>query len=208
MVFSKLSPRGLSCVFGATMLLFLPGLAGAVSYVGLGGGMSPHINTTVVSNYATGLDTVKFRGGYGFEAQFGWEAAPWIDIEGALRYHLSGKTDTLRADREIVSGLDIIGAEGGIRLHPRRGWSNSGPYLRGGIGSFSTTLSLDRGAASQNGEPALGYYAGIGYVREISGSWGVDLRATYIRFNAFDMNADGRKFRAGFLAVTASLVVF
>ena len=131
-----------------------------------------------------------------------------IDIEGALRYHLSGTSDTLRTDREIVSGLDIIGAEGGIRLHPRRGWSNSGPYLRGGIGSFSTTLSLDKGAASQNGEPALGFYAGIGYVHEISGSWGVDLRATYIRFNAFDMNADGRKFRAGFLAVTASLVVF
>ncbi len=207
MILSKSFRRKCICVSSAALLM-LPGVAAAVSYVGLGGGMSPHINTTVISNYTSGMDTVKFRGGYGFEAQFGWEAAPWIDIEGALRYHLSGTSDTLRTDREIVSGLDIIGAEGGIRLHPRRGWSNSGPYLRGGIGSFSTTLSLDKGAASQNGEPALGFYAGIGYVHEISGSWGVDLRATYIRFNAFDMNADGRKFRAGFLAVTASLVVF
>lgn len=191
----------------ATLLLVTPN-ASAISYVGLGGGLAPQIDTRLITHYTAGPETVKFSMGSSFEAQFGWEAAPWIDMEGALRYHGFSRTDTLRTDRETVSGLDVIAAEGGIRLHPRRGWSNSGPYIRGGLGSFSPTVSLDKGDGSVNGDPVLGYYFGAGYLYEVSSSWGLDIRATYLRARAFNKDVDGRNLQLGSLAVTLSVIIF
>jgi len=153
-------------------------------------------------------ETLRVRTGYGFEAQFGWEAAPWIDIEGALRYHIFSRRDTLRSDRDTVTGHEVIGFEGGIRAHPRRGITNSMPYVRGGLGSFSPTIKLNNGQATISGDPVLGYYVGIGYVHEMSSMWGFDVRATAIVYNAFNQQDQGVELHGAILALSLSVIVF
>lgn len=181
--------------------------AWATSYVGLGGGATPHIATEIITQYSTGPETLHVNTGYGFEAQFGWEALPWIDIEGALRYHLFSRGDSATYVRITPTGHDLIGFEGGIRVHPRRTVTNSIPYIRFGLGSYSPSLTLNDGSTT-SGDPVLGYFVGLGYVYEVSSSWGVEVRATAVMYNAFTPEEHGVELKAGILSVSAAIIIF
>ncbi len=189
----------------------LAGSAGATSYVGFGGGYSLPAGTEVLGyvyneeNVVTQIDTITFDPGWAFEAQFGWEANPWVDFEGALRYH----TFTTPADSlDDISGYETIGFEGGVRFHPRRGFSNSAPYLRMGVGSYSPSIEFKDGKGAISNQTTLGYYAGLGYVHELSSKIGLDLRGTVNVFNAFDADSHGVELRSVFYTISLSLIIF
>ena len=183
------------------------GAVRAASYVGVGAGATPHVDTQIITQFSTGPETLNVKTGYGFEAQFGWEAFPWVDVEGALRYHLFSRGDSATYLRVTPTGHDAIGFEGGLRLHPRRGVTNSMPYLRFGIGSYSPTIGLSNGETI-SGDPVLGYFVGLGYVYEVSSFWGLDLRASGVVYNAFNAEQNGIELKAAILAITLSVIIF
>jgi hypothetical protein len=180
--------------------------ARAASYIGFGAATGIPVNTKATS-FDTDTVMRTAKPGYGGEAQFGWETAPWIDIEGALRYHHFGFSGSDPDSVVFIRSYTLVGFEGGIRVHPRRGLTNSMPYVRLGLGSFSPSIDLSNGSAIGNAT-TLGAFVGIGYTREISSSYGIDVRATGILFNAFNPSSDALKLKSRFIAIAASLVVF
>jgi len=204
------SPRRARGIYAAVALVlaFGAGKAHGVSYVGLGGGATPAYRTRIISYYPTEPETLRVHTGYGFEAQFGWEAAPWVDIEGALRYHILTSGDSAAYVLTTPTGHDIVGFEGGVRFHPRRGVTNSIPYVRLGLGSYSPTVKLNEGLDNLSTDPVLGYYAGIGYVYEVTSVWGIDLRASAVVYNAFNEAEHGIRLHAALVAVTLSVIIF
>lgn len=193
----------------AVTLLFFAEKAEAVSYIGLGGGLSPSFGSEVrVFHNNAEFDTASFGVGYGLEAQFGWESAKYIDVEGALRYHSFSRKITIVEDLPQPSSYTIIGFEGGVRLHPERGFTNSAPYIRGGIGSYTPNIILDKGDISQSNDNGIGYYIGVGYTYEMSSKIGIDVRATMVTFNAFGGEHDFVGLRSRFFSILASVIVF
>ena len=196
--------------FGCGLLLVLTlgvGSTQAASYVGLGGGVTPHLGTRIITHYETGPESLSVKTGYGFEAQFGWEGVPWIDIEGALRYHLFTCGDSAVYTRATPIEHELVGFEGGIRVHPRRGVSNSMPYVRLGLGSYSPSIKLSDGETI-SGDPVLGYFVGLGYVYEVSGFWGVDVRATAVVYNAFNPEESRVRLKAALISLSTAVIIF
>jgi hypothetical protein len=195
------------------LLLLFAGQSGAVSYIGVGAGPSFHegigSEQYVFDFEAETIDSFagSFGTGWGIEAQFGWEVAPWVDVEGAMRYNRFSRSDTVTT-RSYVKGYDVIGFEGGIRLHLRRHITNSTPYIRGGVGSYSSTSILEPGG-DLSIDPVLGYYVGVGYMHEITGSVGFDIRATALFFDAKTFQYDtGVRLRGEFYSLVLSIIAF
>jgi len=205
-----MSRSALTIAVGA-MLVLAAGVrpAGATAYIGVGGGVTPHVDTKIYyyGYHGDTPDTLRVSPGYGFEAQFGWESAPWVDIEGCLRYHGFNVTGAPSPDSSTVTHYSAVGFEGGVRLHPRRGLTNSAPYVRFGIGSYSPSLTLSHGDGTLSNDTRVGYFVGIGYTLERTSSYGLDLRATMVRFTSFGAD-QGVKLDSGFLSVALSVVVF
>ena len=191
--------------------VLIAGEAGATSYVGFGGGYSVPAGAEVWGHIynddgvVTQIDTITFDPGWAFEAQFGWEANPWVDFEGALRYH---KFTSPADSADDISAYETIGFEGGVRFHPRRGFSNSGPYLRMGVGSYSPSIEFKDGMSGLSNQTTLGYYAGLGYVHELTSKLGADLRGTVVVYNAFRPETHGVELRSVFYAISLSLIIF
>ncbi len=185
--------------------------ANAVSYIGFGGGFAPHVSTEGVrTSYDSDLgvthrDSFELGSGWSIEAQFGWEMAPWVDAEGAMRYHRAARSDTSTLQVSI-DNYELIGFEGGLRLHTRRYITNTTPYLRLGVGSYSTTLNHRESSDNIGFDPTLGYFIGAGYTYEVSSKFGVDARASLI---VYDVNESSLlKMDAVLLSVVVSLIIF
>jgi hypothetical protein len=202
-----------ACVTG--LLLLASGTAFATSYVGFGGGLgSPQSSSAVTDVYLRDSDTwvvdsVGFDLGWLAEAQFGWEANAWMDFEGALRFHkFYRETGTVPDPKHPrVDGFSLVGFEGGLRLRTQRGFTNTVPYIRGGVGSYSPSVDYDNGQSVSN-VTLIGYYVGVGYIQEINSKIGMDIRVTWINFDAFDRNRHSVELQANFVAIALSLIVF
>ena len=184
----------------------------ATSYVGLGGGPATDFGTEITT-LGSIADTLGDLGvGYGLEAQFGWESAKWIDIEGALRYSTFSMDHALPnvgdGDADVITGYSLIGFEGGIRVHMERVLTNTTPYIRGGLASYSPSIELNGGGRQISNDTVLGYYFGVGYAWEFSSSLGLDVRATVMQLNAFGEPEWDVKLKARTVSIALSLIIF
>ena len=138
--------RSTAVLFASLAVCLAVPSAHAVSYIGVGGGYAPHLATKGIrlawdsDLEVTHSDSFDIGTGWAVLGQFGWELAPWVDAEGAMRYHRASRSDTSSMDVAVKS-YELIGFEGGIRIHPRRYITNTAPYIRLGVGSYSTTLN-------------------------------------------------------------------
>jgi hypothetical protein len=194
------------------VLLLATTSARATTYVGIGAGPAIGIGTSIVTFHTNGRDTLTSLGtGWDAEAQFGWESNPWVDFEGALRYalfdldYLPPSSENPSGDR--ITSYSVVGFEGGIRVHLERIFTNTTPYIRGGMASYSPTVELNSTRTIGN-DTAMGYYVGLGYVHEISGSFGIDVRATMTRFTAFGEQEWLVDLKSSVLVIGVSLVIF
>ena len=199
------------------IVAFAAGKATATTYVGFGAGPAfggaarivTHGSTTEgpVSDTLNGLAM-----GYGVEAQFGWESAKWIDFEGALRYNafsLNHEAAPVEgSDPEYITSYSLVGFEGGIRVHMERILTNSTPYIRGGLASYSPSIEFNHGSRTISNDTVLGYYVGLGQVLEINSAIGVDVRATFAQFYAFSKREWGMNLRSSLLTVAIALIIF
>lgn len=197
-------------VIGAFILFAGAANSHALSYVGFGGGYSASFTNFILdyTDEEAGYDTVSFGGGFSAEAQFGWEINRYTDMEGALRYHDFSRTPVAGESTRQPTGFRSVGFEGGIRLHPERGFTNSSPYLRLGIGSYSPSIQFDGNVRDVSSSTVLGYYVGIGYTHEITGKLGVDLRASMIQYSGFSYDIDRARLQTRFIAISAGVIIF
>ena len=211
----RLKQIGLLAVLAAT--LALAGSAGAVSYIGGGGGPAFSLGSEAIRTFyvynetsleyeVSSYDTTTFGRGWGLEAQFGWELAPWVDAEGAMRYHrLPASGDSSTAESRLTR-TEMVGFEGGLRIHLRRVITNSTPYIRFGLGSYSPSFKETSNTGTLSNDATLGYYVGVGYMHEISGKTGLDIRATVVVYDQDD--GTYIRMRATKLSIVASLLIF
>ena len=215
-VCSVISSNRFRCVLLLVFLAALADTAVAVSYIGAGGGPSFQIGTDAIRwqpdpsydplDYDILIsDTTSFKSGFGIEAQFGWEMNPWVDAEGALRYHRMTATDTTDQFSRLTH-IELVGFEGGIRFHMRRVITNSTPYIRLGLGSYSPTIKQNDESGTISFDPTLGFYVGAGYMYELTSKIGLDVRATAVFYNIKD--GSYFKMNSSIISIAASLLVF
>jgi hypothetical protein len=131
-----------------------------------------------------------------------------MHMEGALRYHEFGVYPEPVDSLSQPNGVPLVGFEGGIRIHTQRGFTNSCPYIRAGVGSYSPSIQFDNSRYDISTSTVLGYYVGIGYLHEFTSKIGADIRATLVQFQAFSIPYDGVELESRFLSISLSLIIF